>query len=55
MANVLNFLHPRSGRELCLSDASLFVDDAEAYEKYQRHQESEVAEKVSSRLLFVLF
>ncbi|KAF9598558.1 hypothetical protein IFM89_028185 [Coptis chinensis] len=25
-----------SGRELFLSDASLFVDDAEAYEKYQR-------------------
>ncbi|XP_004302836.1 PREDICTED: zinc finger CCCH domain-containing protein 21-like [Fragaria vesca subsp. vesca] len=37
-----------SGRELFLSDASLFVDDAEAYEKYQRHQESEVAEKVSN-------
>ncbi|KAK1271743.1 Zinc finger CCCH domain-containing protein 11 [Acorus gramineus] len=30
-----------SGRELFLSDASLFVDDAEAYEKYQRDEESE--------------
>lgn len=28
-----------SGRELFLSDASLFVDDAEAYEKYQREEE----------------
>ncbi|KAL7588126.1 zinc finger CCCH domain-containing protein 11 [Lactuca sativa] len=28
-----------SGRELFLSDASLFVDDAEAYEKYHREEE----------------
>ncbi|KAL5800157.1 hypothetical protein ACOSQ3_033249 [Xanthoceras sorbifolium] len=28
-----------SGRELFLADASLFVDDAEAYEKYQREEE----------------
>nr|XP_043612858.1 zinc finger CCCH domain-containing protein 11-like [Erigeron canadensis] len=28
-----------SGRELFLSDASLFVDDAEAYEKYNREEE----------------
>ncbi|PQQ18035.1 zinc finger CCCH domain-containing protein 11 [Prunus yedoensis var. nudiflora] len=33
-----------SGRELFLADASLFVDDAEAYEKYQR-QEPEAAEE----------
>ncbi|XP_015877124.2 zinc finger CCCH domain-containing protein 11 isoform X2 [Ziziphus jujuba] len=33
-----------SGRELFLSDASLFVDDAEAYEKYLR-EEPEVAER----------
>ncbi|KAJ8636991.1 hypothetical protein MRB53_011258 [Persea americana] len=32
-----------SGRELFLSDASLFVDDAEAYEKYHR-EEPEVTE-----------
>ncbi|XP_030451288.1 zinc finger CCCH domain-containing protein 11 [Syzygium oleosum] len=32
-----------SGRELFLSDASLFVDDAEAYEKYQRDEELEDA------------
>ncbi|TXG49624.1 hypothetical protein EZV62_025499 [Acer yangbiense] len=34
-----------SGRELFLSDASLFVDDAEAYEKYQREEESESTEQ----------
>ncbi|CAK9155112.1 unnamed protein product [Ilex paraguariensis] len=34
-----------SGRELFLSDSSLFVDDAEAYEKYQREEESDVTEK----------
>lgn len=28
-----------SGRELFLLDASLFVDDAEAYEKYNREDE----------------
>ncbi|XP_044509811.1 zinc finger CCCH domain-containing protein 11-like isoform X2 [Mangifera indica] len=33
-----------SGRELFLSDSSLFVDDAEAYEKYQREQEPESTE-----------
>ncbi|ERM95716.1 zinc finger CCCH domain-containing protein 11 [Amborella trichopoda] len=33
-----------SGRELFLSDASLFVDDAEAYEKYQREEVSDVSE-----------
>ncbi|XP_068644133.1 zinc finger CCCH domain-containing protein 11-like isoform X2 [Aristolochia californica] len=32
-----------SGRELFLLDASLFVDDAEAYEKYQR-EEAEISE-----------
>ncbi|KAL3732126.1 hypothetical protein ACJRO7_028895 [Eucalyptus globulus] len=32
-----------SGRELFLSDASLFVDDAEAYDKYQREEEPEDA------------
>ncbi|KAK7285107.1 hypothetical protein RJT34_19866 [Clitoria ternatea] len=30
-----------SGRELFLSYASLFVDDAEAYDKYQRESESD--------------
>ncbi|XP_027351729.1 zinc finger CCCH domain-containing protein 11 isoform X2 [Abrus precatorius] len=34
-----------SGRELFLSDASLFVDDAEAYDKYQREPESYVTEQ----------
>lgn len=37
-----------SGRELFLSDSSLFVDDAEAYDKYQREDESNATvEKVS--------
>ncbi|KAK1572032.1 hypothetical protein Q3G72_026534 [Acer saccharum] len=34
-----------SGRELFLSDASLFVDDAEAYEKYQREEEQSSTEQ----------
>ncbi|XP_022989076.1 zinc finger CCCH domain-containing protein 11-like [Cucurbita maxima] len=33
-----------SGRELFLANASLFVDDAEAYEKYQREEEPEADE-----------
>ncbi|CAA0842889.1 Zinc finger CCCH domain-containing protein 21 [Striga hermonthica] len=36
-----------SGRELFLSDASLFVDDAEAYDKYQREEEPDVDQKVN--------
>lgn len=36
---------PCSGRELFLSDSSLFVDDVEAHEKYQRDQEPPVAEQ----------
>ncbi|KAL2509475.1 Zinc finger CCCH domain-containing protein 21 [Forsythia ovata] len=35
-----------SGRELFLSDASLFVDDAEAYDKYQREEESDAQQKI---------
>ncbi|KAJ4845900.1 hypothetical protein Tsubulata_026867 [Turnera subulata] len=34
-----------SGRELFLSDASVFVDDAEAYENYQREEEPEVTQQ----------
>ncbi|KAK7245190.1 hypothetical protein RIF29_40025 [Crotalaria pallida] len=34
-----------SGRELFLSDASLFVDDDEAYDKYQREPESDDTEQ----------
>ncbi|XP_015970011.1 zinc finger CCCH domain-containing protein 21 [Arachis duranensis] len=34
-----------SGRELFLADASVFVDDAEAYEKYQREPESDDSEQ----------
>ncbi|KAI4382868.1 hypothetical protein MLD38_008773 [Melastoma candidum] len=34
-----------SGRELFLSDASLFIDDAEAYEKYNREEQTEDADE----------
>ncbi|KAK8467840.1 hypothetical protein PHAVU_007G162750 [Phaseolus vulgaris] len=34
-----------SGRELFLSNASLFVDDAEAYEKYQREPDNDQTEQ----------
>ncbi|XP_050144190.1 zinc finger CCCH domain-containing protein 11-like [Malus sylvestris] len=34
-----------SGHELFLSDSSLFVDDAEAYEKYHMEEEPAVAVK----------
>lgn len=37
-----------SGRELFLSDASLFVDDAEAYDKYQSEEETDADQKVNS-------
>ncbi|GAV84189.1 hypothetical protein CFOL_v3_27633 [Cephalotus follicularis] len=33
-----------SGRELFMSDSSWFVDDAEAYENYQREEESDSTE-----------
>lgn len=36
-----------SGRELFLLDSSLFVDDAEAYDKYQREEEADGDQKVS--------
>lgn len=38
-----------SGRELFLSDSSLFVDDAEAYDKYQREDESNATEEKNGR------
>ncbi|KAF5959497.1 hypothetical protein HYC85_000706 [Camellia sinensis] len=39
-----------SGRELFLSDSSLFVDDAEAYEKYQREEPDVSEQKVQENL-----
>ncbi|KAK4481041.1 hypothetical protein RD792_011910 [Penstemon davidsonii] len=36
-----------SGRELFLADASLFIDDAEAYDKYQREEEPDAEQKVN--------
>lgn len=52
------FLFVFSGRELFLSDASLFVDDAEAYDIYEREEEPDAAEErvISPILLtFCLF
>lgn len=43
-----------SGRELFLSDSSLFVDDVEAYEKYQREEEFDSAEKKVKSLINAL-
>ena len=44
-----------SGRELFLSNSSLFVDDAEAYDRYQRENESSATEeKVNMFPLLVL-
>jgi heme/copper-type cytochrome/quinol oxidase subunit 3 len=46
-----------SGRELFLSDASLFVDDAEAYDNYDRQEERDQTNEqevvIFSFLLFV--
>jgi len=39
---------PNSGRELFLADASLFVDDAEAFDSYTREEEPETAEASGS-------
>ncbi|KAH7867211.1 hypothetical protein Vadar_030500 [Vaccinium darrowii] len=36
---------PEFGRELFLSDASLFMDDAETYEKHNREEEPNVIEQ----------
>lgn len=41
-----------SGRELFLSDASLFVDDAEAYEKYNREEQPNTTEQKVVMLFF---
>ena len=51
LLNLLFFVLGCSGRELFMSDASLFVDDAEAYEKYQREEESDAPE---NKVLFFL-
>ncbi|KAG1365706.1 putative Zinc finger CCCH domain-containing protein 11 [Cocos nucifera] len=37
-----------SGRELFLLDSSVFVDDAEAYDKYQREEEYSASEEVEN-------
>ncbi|KAK4392188.1 Zinc finger CCCH domain-containing protein 11 [Sesamum angolense] len=43
----VHFCEYLNGRELFLSDASLFVDDAEAYDKYQREEEPDSDQKVT--------
>lgn len=48
--------NPFSGRELFLLDSSVFVDDVEAYEKYQREEESDASEqKVISQFCVYIF
>lgn len=42
------FCVKNSGRELFLADASLFVDDAEAFDSYTREEEPEIGEASSS-------
>lgn len=37
-----------SGRELFLADASLFVDDAEAFDHYEREEEEIPSSQLSS-------
>ncbi|MBA0838271.1 hypothetical protein Goarm_010343, partial [Gossypium armourianum] len=44
-----------SGRELFMSDASLFVDDAKAYEKYQREEEYDVPENKNHAIILHVF
>ena len=34
-----------SGRELFMADASVFIDDAEAYEVYERRVESQASQE----------
>lgn len=38
-----------SGRELFMADSSVFVDDAEAYDVYERQEESEANEEPSNK------
>lgn len=45
MSNLIYLFVNFSGRELFLSDASLFVDDAEAYEAYHREEEPQGTEQ----------
>jgi hypothetical protein len=41
-----------SGRELFLSDASLFIDDIEAYENYDRQEREQANEQEVTILSF---
>lgn len=38
-----------SGRELFMADASVFIDDAEAYEVYERREESQASQEQSKK------
>jgi hypothetical protein len=43
--NVIVLAFVSSGRELFMADASVFIDDAEAYEVYERCDESQASEE----------
>jgi hypothetical protein len=43
--NVIVLAFVSSGRELFMADASVFIDDAEAYEVYERRDESQASEE----------
>lgn len=49
------FLLVSSGRELFMADASVFVDDAEAYEVYEREEEPEANEESVHYLPSMIF
>lgn len=53
LLTLLSFPSHFSGRELFLSDASVFVDDEEAYEKYQREEEPDGTEQQVNFFLFM--
>jgi TATA-binding protein-associated factor Taf7 len=46
---VIVFAIVSSGRELFMADSSVFVDDAEAYDVYERQEESEANEEPSNK------
>lgn len=51
--NVTVLVLVSSGRELFMADASVFIDDAEAYEVYERREEPQAnQEQVKISLLY---
>ena len=43
--NVTMLVLVSSGRELFMADASVFIDDAEAYEVYERREEPQASQE----------